>query len=78
MTLDYYNLKTIVELAKEIETEDPIDWSNLNVDKNLAYNIIASQVIELMKQSDDMIKTTTIVKLIVENFVLHLKLQRLQ
>lgn len=78
MTLDYYNLKTIVELAKEIETEDPIDWSNLNVDKNLAYNIIASQVIELMKQSDDMIKTTTIVKLIVENFVLNLKLQRLQ
>jgi hypothetical protein len=78
MTLDYYNLKTIVELAKEIESEDPIDWSNLNVDKNLAYNIIASQVIELMKQSDDMIKTTMIVKLIVENFVLHLKLQRLQ
>jgi hypothetical protein len=78
MKLDYYNLKTIVELAKEIETEDPIDWSNLNVDKNLAYNIIASQVIELMKQSDDMIKTTTIVKLIVENFVLNLKLQRLQ
>lgn len=78
MTLDYYNLKTIVELAKEIETEDPIDWSNLNLDKNLAYNIIASQVIELMKQSDDMIKTTTIVKLIVENFVLNLKLQRLQ
>lgn len=78
MTLDYYNLKTIVELAKEIESEDPIDWSNLNVDKDLAYNIIASQVIELMKQSDDMIKTTTIVKLIVENFVLNLKLQRLQ
>jgi hypothetical protein len=78
MTLDYYNLKTIVELAKEIESEDPIDWSNLNVDKDLAYNIIASQVIELMKQSDDMIKTTMIVKLIVENFVLHLKLQRLQ
>lgn len=78
MTLDYYNLKTIVELAKEIESEDPMDWSNLNVDKDLAYNIIASQVIELMKQSDDMIKTTMIVKLIVENFVLHLKLQRLQ
>jgi hypothetical protein len=78
MTLDYYNLKTIIELAKEIESEDPIDWSGLNVDKNLAYNIIASQVIELMKESDDMIKTTMIVKLIVENFVLHLKLQRLQ
>jgi len=78
MTLDYYNLKTIVELAKEIESEDPMDWSNLNVDKDLAYNIIASQVIELMKQSDDMIKTTMIVKLIVENFVLNLKLQRLQ
>lgn len=65
----------LVELAKEVESEDPIDWGMLAVDEDSAYRLIASQVIELYNSNDQITMLASITKLIVENFVLNLKLQ---
>jgi len=65
----------LVELAKEVESEDPIDWGMLAVDEDAAYRLIASQVIELYNTNDQITMLASITKLIVENFVLNLKLQ---
>ena len=65
----------LVELAKEVEMEDPIDWGMLAVDEDSAYRLIASQVIELYNTNDQITMLASITKLIVENFVLNLKLQ---
>lgn len=69
------SVKTLVELAKEVENEDPIDWGTLSIDEDTAYNIIASQVLEIYNTNDQLTMLVSITKLIVENFVLNLKLQ---
>lgn len=70
----------IVSLAKEVETEDPIDWGMLNVDEETAYKLVALNVVEAMNDKYDQddykdVLLATIVKLVVENFTLNLKLQ---
>lgn len=72
------SVETLVELAKEVENEDPIDWGMLSIDENTAYHIIASQVLELYNTNDQLTMLASITKLIVENFVLNLKLQGVQ
>lgn len=69
----------IVELAKEVESEDPIDWAYLSVSEDHAYRMIALSIMEqykTWKESDncDTVMLATIVKLIVENFALNMKL----
>lgn len=71
------NLQLLIELAKESELEDPIDWPSLGLTGDEAYFIIASQVLEMSKQFNETIMLSTIVKLLVENFVLHIKLLKL-
>ncbi len=68
------SVEQLVELAKEVETEDPIDWGMLAIDEDQAYRLIASQVIELYNTTDQVTMLASITKLIVENFVLNLKL----
>lgn len=72
------NVQTLVELAKEVEIQDPIDWDELNIDKDNAYILIASSVLEQFNEPWDINNQTamlaTITKLIVENFTLNLKL----
>jgi hypothetical protein len=69
----------IAELAMETELTDPIDWGMLSVDEITAYKLIASSVLERFDSvdSDDklIVAQATITKLIVENFVLNLKLE---
>ena len=73
-------LNEMIQLAKEVEAEDPIDWSYLNIDEDTAYKLIGLNVFEMYhdwkssSQSED-IMLVTITKLIVENFALNLKLQ---
>lgn len=69
------SVDTLVELAKEVENEDPIDWGMLSIDEDTAYRIIASQVLEIYNTNDQLTMLASITKLIVENFVLNLKLQ---
>ena len=62
----------LVELATQVEMEDPIDWGMLAIDEHDAYKLMATHVIEM--NNDDLTNKAIIVKLLVENFVLNLKL----
>lgn len=75
-TTDYVD--AIVELAREVEMGDPIDWGMLEISEDNAYQLIAINVIKQMetKYNDPNfreIMLATVVKLIVENFVLNLQ-----
>ena len=71
-------VKQLVEIAREVEIEDPIDWSELNMTEESAYNLIANQVLSdhMMRKSDDheVVLLATVTKLIVENMILNIKL----
>lgn len=73
-------LEQLIELAKEVENEDVIDWGMLNIDEDEAYKLIALSVLDMFKNTDEdakeAIMLTTIVKLVVENFVLNLQLHQ--
>jgi hypothetical protein len=64
--------RLIAELAQETETVDPIDWGELNISEAEAFNLMAMHVAEM--ENDDLTNRAIIVKLLVENFVLNLKL----
>jgi hypothetical protein len=62
----------LVELATQVEMEDPIDWGILAIGEHDAYKLMAAHVLEM--NNDDLTNRAIIVKLLVENFVLNLKL----
>lgn len=64
----------LVELAKEVDKENNIDWGMLNVDEDTAYKLIAANVLEIFNTTDQTTMLATVTNLIVENFVLNLKL----
>ena len=73
-----YTQEQIIELAKEVELTDQIDWDNLPLEKDRIYQLIGSQAYELYanySQSEDSeaILIATVTKLLVENFVLNLR-----
>jgi hypothetical protein len=73
-------VEDLVSLAMETESEDPIDWGDLNIDEESAYRLITLNVLEMYErwektEKSELIMLATIVKLIVENFTLNLKLQ---
>lgn len=63
----------LAELAMEVEVTDPIDWGNLSIDERTAYQLMATHVLEM--DHNEITLKAVIVKLLVENFVLNLKLQ---
>jgi hypothetical protein len=65
-------IRNLVILAKECETVDPIDWGNLAITEDQAYVMMASHVLEM--ERNHLTDGAIIVKLLVENFVLNLKL----
>jgi len=66
-------VELIVDIAKESEVTDPIDWGELNVSEEEAYRLMAMHVLE-MDLDDKVVTQSIITKLLVENFVLSLKL----
>lgn len=66
------DVKVLVELAKEGGDFDPIDWGDLNISEDEAYVMMATHVLEMERNS--LTDGAIIVKLLVENFVLNLKL----
>ncbi len=72
-------IKHLVELAKEVEMGDPIDWGMLNISEDQAYALMANQVLELFRDTPNDQRLTvalaSLTKMLVENFVLNLKLQ---
>jgi hypothetical protein len=68
-------LQSIISLAKEVESEDPIDWGMLTISEDDAYNLIALSVLEMFSEIDDPeVLLATITKLVLENFVLNMKM----
>jgi hypothetical protein len=72
--------RLIARLAREVEEGDPIDWDGLALDREAVYDMIASQVAEMIRgygergvghERQTLILLATVVKLTVENFVLH-------
>lgn len=62
----------LVELAMETEIVDPFNWGELNVSEEEAYRLMALHVADM--PHDPLTDQAIIVKLLVENFVLNLKL----
>ncbi len=69
----------LVDLARECEAADPIDWGTLQVTEDQAYQMMASNLLDQMAALDEdqrlHISLATTTKLLVENFVLNLKLK---
>lgn len=68
----------LVQLAREIENADPIDWGMVPVQEDVAYRQMAQQVIEMMKSYSpadrQAVALAAITKLLVDNFVLNYQL----
>jgi len=70
----------LASLAQEVEITDPIDWKSLNITEQDAYELMANSVLDQFSTIEDKFKEpimmSTIVKLLVENFVLNIKLNK--
>lgn len=74
----------ILDLVKEIDSEDPIDWGMLSIDETVASELIATNLLEqynttwadMDPNERTVIMLATITKLVVENFTLNLKLRQ--
>ena len=74
----------ILDLVKEIDSEDPIDWGMLSVNEDIATDMIANELLEQYNttwadmDSDErtVIMLAMITKLVVENFTLNLKIRQ--
>lgn len=80
MTQDNFKeIKDLAELAKEVEIGDPIDWGMLNISEDEAYGLMANHVLELFRDTPHEQRLTialaSLTKMLVENFVLNLKLR---
>lgn len=68
-------VEQLAELAKQVEIKDPIDWAGLKIGPETAYPMMASHVIENFTGDDKQtVALAVITKLLVENFILHLRL----
>jgi hypothetical protein len=81
-TLDH---RTLAALAREVEEGDPIAWGEVQLDRDTVYELIASQIAEMFAGYESggtgrdrqlLVALATVVKLTVENFVLHQRLMR--
>jgi len=70
--VDNEAVRNLVILAKEGAEFDPIDWGDLNISEDQAYVMMAAHVLEM--ERNHLTDGAIIVKLLVENFVLNLKL----
>ena len=72
----------LVALAKEVEIKEPIDWNALQISEDHAYDLMANSVIDQMNAVPDdyrvSIMMATMVKLLVENLVLNVNIERMK
>jgi hypothetical protein len=80
MTFMSPTVKQLAELAKEAAILDPIDWDKFKVTEEHVYEMMASNVLEQFHGVPEdqrlVVAMATITKLLVENFVLNVKLGR--
>lgn len=75
------NLGELIELAMAAEEGNPIDWSNYEITREQAYQILASEVLERFQDAETnpdsaTVLLATVVQLLVENMILNLKLMK--
>jgi|TARA_R110000851_G_scaffold327172_1_gene496428 hypothetical protein len=68
----------VINLAKEIEAGDPIDWSGLALQRDVVYIMLGLSVLEHVDaihplSERELILMASVVKLTVENFVLEIR-----
>lgn len=70
----------IAELAMEVGKEDDIDFGMLEIDEETAYNLMAINVLEKYSdiKNNELVMLSTITHLLVQNFVLNVKLNSMQ
>lgn len=72
-------VEQLAELAMESEMVDPIDWGMLSISEREAFVMMASNVIEQLEAVPEeqraVVSMATMTKLLVENFVLQLRLK---
>jgi hypothetical protein len=72
MNLDDIDL--LIELAFEVEAEDPIDWDKFKEGKGPLLRMLAASLLEQYSQeTDHRILLAVILKLVAENTILHSK-----
>ena len=69
-------IEEVIELAKEVESEDKIDFAKVLIDKESAYRVVAlglmEQFMSLPEEDRTKMLLATSVHLIVENMILNL------
>ncbi len=72
-------VKQLADLARETDEQDPIDWGQLKVTEDQAYEMMASNVLEqftgIPEDQRLTVAMATVTKLLVENFVLNVKIR---
>lgn len=63
----------LIELAKEGEQIEPINWDELSVTEDTVYQMMGEYVLQM--DPDPLIQKSILVKLLVENFALKIKLK---
>ena len=70
----------IAQTAQEVEMGDPIDWGMLSISEESAYQMMASglyeQFLNTPVEDRELMLLATATKLVVENFVLNLKMYK--
>lgn len=68
----------LIDLALEIESQDPIDWTGLAITSDQVYSLLSLSILEYSNSIDPKLLPVTllatVLKLTAENFVLNLKL----
>lgn len=72
-------IKQLASLAMDAEIADPIEWGELSIKEQDAYEMMAASVVNqidgLPEEQRGVVAMATITKLLVENFVLNIKLK---
>lgn len=77
------DLDLLVEVAKDIEREDPLNWGRLSVGKDEAFKMIGSSILEKFDkpeytEEDKIAILAILTNLTVENFLLNLKILEME
>ena len=79
---DDITIEEILFIVREIESQDPIDWGMLQLDEDIASEMLVNQLVDKyntewskLPHTDQIrILLASMAKLVIENFVLNVKL----
>ena len=76
--IDRITPEQLADLEMHIDEVDPIDWGMLSIKEEDAFLMMAQQVLETLRDTDDekqlIVAAASLTKLTVENFILNTQL----